>query len=267
MITPVMYLLSCLTENYEKDKFIDVSYLNNDDHQYLMNEVSRIGSILMCESESGPLFEEMAIEPSPIFKFDSTALIGDRSFSLNPFTLALLSVLRECYQKFTTISSGITAETDLGSDIVILSLERNVNNAYRIVCEIIENSTLTTTDKALKLKTLYTSALAAKQNQQDVEMYDQEALIRLETLSKASYWAELLMRKNLELGGETDKPVTVETLKEVRKDLKSIGISGFADPYKMYVDYTDSRVHRKVAANLSSDMLLYLSRVSESWEV
>ena len=189
MITPLMLILSCLDENYEMDKPVNILYLSKSDRDIILSEASRL-----CD---------LVLDPMVIATMDGhvfpTQISGDTSITLNPYTVAFLERVQACakvYQEQLRVkskSSTDESDDDLSAQTTVLRLEGRHDYIYFHVYRVMESPSLSYDTKIAKLAELLAMLNAHGGEKLGRVAEDTELPRRLELHSNIGYWKSMLM--------------------------------------------------------------------------
>lgn len=262
MITPLMHILSCLDDKYKAEHPVSIQYLSHADRSVIVNEALRICKLVQ--------------DPDAITMYDSktvytTQYYGDQDFEINPYTAVLLERIQQCASVYVTAieSTGLNEEeegdTDLSSQAVILRLEGNPGYIYSYVYKVMESKSRSYAHKITVLSDLLNTIASTITSENTGSELPHSTLMKLQLQGSFNYWKAMLtadiVRHTAKLPEEEFTPKTIEV---IRSDLRNLGIYGFVNPYKMYTDFNNSRVHRKTSNNINVNVINYLVRVIAS---
>lgn len=260
MITPLMLILSSLSKDYETDKPVNVLYLSKSDRDLILSEAHRL-----CDLVLNP--DVVATMEGHVFP---TQYCGDRSISLNPYTVAFLERVQACAHVYldnlkSSARQSTSDDDDLSTQATILRLEGNPDYIYYYVYKMMEAPSLTYDAKIGKLAELLTMLNAHGGEKLGKAAVDDELPRRLELHSNLGYWKSMLvgdvMRRT---NAVPDEVFTEATIEVIREQISSLGLYGFVNPLKMYQDFSSSRIERKSNVNVPDRVLLFLGKVVQS---
>jgi len=259
MITPLMLMLSSINERLGYDRPVDTMYMNRTDRALIIDEVQRLGklitddSIILCTTDS--FGNEVC---------DTVQVINNSAVEVSPFTAVIMTRLRACFEVFrkslqTSVKEDMEAH-DLDTDSVILRLEGNPRYIYAHVYSVMENNAHSYAARIAQLADLY-NALVGFIAVSSVDM-KQDALVRRLTLqSDISFWQRLFYNDWMQRTLEAPPALTKECIEKSKTELRSMGFYGFVNPLKMYEDFANARINRKVELNVSEDVIAFLRKV------
>lgn len=199
MITPLMHILSCLTEDYRVTGPVDTLYLGKSDRELVISEAKRLCSMVMDENVLYFMPSDTGLSMAC-----TTQNIAGTAKAISPFTALLLTRVRECVpvylREVDTVVTEIT-DDDLSTDAVVLRLEGNPSYVYYYVYNIMRTPSLSYEARIARLKELLLTVQSHVVTQSPV--FGEESgnspqkralLSRLEMQSKQSYWAGMLLQ-------------------------------------------------------------------------
>ncbi len=259
MITPLMHVLSCLDENYEVDKPVDILHLSKSDRDVIIAEARSL-----CSTVLNP--DIVCMMDDHVYPVQYS---GDNSIDLNIYTVALLERIQQCARHYIEhlkdTGKRDSSDDDLSTQATILRLEGNPDHIYYYVYKVMETAALSYDAKIAKLSELLAMLNAHGGEKLGRAVKDSELPARLELHSQLGYWKAMLMsdimRNTLEM---PTVPFTKDTIGIMRGQLAELGIYGFVNPLKMYQDFSSSRVTRKVTVNIPDKVLIFLSKVVQA---
>lgn len=260
MITPLMHVLSCLDENFEVGRPVNILYLSKSDRDIILAEARRL-----CELVLDP--DVIATSEGHVFP---TQYSGDNSVSLNTYTVAFLERVQMCAKVYLEALKADSKDEshddeDLSTQATILRLEGNPDYIYYYVYKMMETHALSYDVKIAKLAELLTMLNAHGGEKLGKALEDTELPRRLELHSNLGYWKSMLMgdvmRRTQTLPSEQFTDGTIET---IRAQISALGLYGFVNPLQMYRDFSGSRVECKSNVNVPDRVLIFLGKVVQS---
>ncbi len=260
MITPLMHILSCLNENFEVKKPVNILYLSKSDRDIILAEARRL-----CE---------LVLDPDIIVTMDGHVFpvqySGDNSISLNVYTVALLERIQACAAVYLdSLKEGgkdkSQEDDDLSTQATILRLEGNPDYIYYFVYKMMEAQALSYDVKIAKLAELLAMLNAHGGEKLGKAVEDTELPLRLGLHSELRYWKSMLMGDVMRrMHSVPEEPFTEKTIETIRSQLSALGLYGFVNPLRMYRDFSSSRVERKSNVNIPDRVLVFLGKVVQS---
>lgn len=263
MVEPLMLLLSSINKDYGYDHPVDIMYMSRSDRTTVMREADRLGR-LACNSDV--IFMGEDTFGNPIVD-DGQVVGGSRMIKISPATQMLLMRIQEAYKvfrKYNAHSGDVETESsDLGADSVILRLEGNPKFVYIYVYSVMESKGLGYATKIGKIAEVYNAIVGHTQLSIGEENI-QFLLNRFELQSTEQFWCNMLTSDLMSHNGGLAEPITAADLEVSKKELKDLGFYGFVNPYKMYMDFSNSRVNRKLDVNVRPEVIEFLRKVVRS---
>lgn len=262
MITPLMYILSCMGPDYRPCDPVSVSSLNASDQHLICAEALRLCSLVtnhntICSDET--VTGKRCV-------FTSQAVSG-QLVEISPLTAYTLQHIRDCattfMQRVGDISANEQAAKDLSSDTIALHIEGNPQYAFAFVYETMMSKE-SYERRINRIADVYRtiSEHATPTTETDGKQQKEQ---RLELQSKMSYWKRLWLLDSLVFDGQPfEEQIDERTFSLVRDELKKFGLTGFVNPLKMYTEFSTNRVGRKETVSIPDDIVLYLERVVRS---
>lgn len=262
MVTPLMLLLSSINSRYEYDRPVDIMYLSRTDRDLIVSEVERIGK--MATNDDTILTTEDCYGQTIA---DTAQVVNDSVVEISQPTAMLLTRIREAYSVYQKVSpSGLAANEmeldDLGADAVILRLEGNPRYIYIYIYNIMESKGMDFRSKMMRIMELYTAIVGHAGVSLDTGKI-QQLVNRFELQSTVQFWQGLLMSDLLK-HGFAGVSVTQSDVYKVGEELRSLGFYGFVNPLQMYMDFSGSRISRKVGVNIDQEVIDFLDKVVRS---
>lgn len=261
MITPLMYLLSGINQEFIYDHPVDIMYLDREDRTIVLSEATRLGT-MVNDPEQIVLTEDLFGQTI----VDNVQNVGDRMVEINMATAIVLNRVREAYlmlQKDAEDALTSDQGDDLSADVAVLRLEGNPRYVYIYVYDVMRSRGMTYKEKILHIAELYSTILGSVKTTLDTTK--QNFLYqRLELQSTFQFWRGLVMSDMMRHGLGAEVTVTNEDIAVVQQELSNLGFYGFVNPFKMYNDFAGARVTRKVTANISPDVITFLEKVIAS---
>lgn len=258
MITPLMHILSCLDKDYNITAPASILYLNAKDRQLISSEAKRLCKFVLDENK--------------IFMTDSD--FGDHVVSeyqqcvndmitVDRYTALLLTRIRQCaeaYLKGVEVAEEAIEDDDLSADITILRLEGNPNYMYAFVFNTMRLPGIGYDAKIAKIAEVLETINQHAMTAQTTAVLDKNAS-RLEAQSDLAYWKGLLTADFVRIYGGKVPRFDMDTLENIKKELRSLGLYGFVNPLAMYTEFVSSRVSRKTSANISDSVIAFLTNI------
>lgn len=259
MITPLMLLLSSINERLGYDYPVDTMYLNRANRTLILNEATRLGNLV---SDDGLIL--MTDNAFGEAVCDTAQVINNAVVEVSPFTAVILTRLRRCFEVFKdslqTAAKDESEIYDLDTDSVILRLEGNPRYIYSYVYSVMENNAYSYDHRIMQLAELYnvivgfTASPVARLKQDDL-------VRRLMLQADLSFWQKLFYNDWIKRVLKEPPTLGMEDVEKTKVELKSMGFYGFVNPWKMYSEFSNSRINRKVELNVSEDVTLFLRKV------
>lgn len=265
MITPLMHILSCLNESYEVEKPVDILYLNRVDRELIVGEARRLGKQLL----NG---EQFLVMPSDtgLEMVGTVQSIAGEARTISPFTALLLTKARQCFPVYLRELDSVSTEViedDLSTDAVVLRLEGNPKYVYYYVYNVMQTPSLSYDGRIGRLKellyTIQSHVVIRNESVTDGGMTTQKKYLmsRLELQSHFQYWRGMLLSEYIRYYGVVPPEITEETLEVIKKELWDLGFYGFVNPLKMYLDFNNSRVSRKIEVTIEDWVIDFLTKI------
>lgn len=259
MISPLMYLFSCLDEGYNVDEFISLRNMTSSDQKLIRTEAHRLCSIV-CN-------------PDRIFFDDYTGFAGDvqcvgsTTFEPSPATRCMLTRLKEVATKFEKVynSAEVLEEmsSDLSSNRVVLEIEHRDTYAYNFVSSVI-SSTAPWEKRIAKIKEVC-DVLQSRATVSDKDTQVTATYSRSELHSRMSYWARLWVYDYIQYNHcPFPETITADTFQRVASELRQLGFAGFTNPLIMYQDFNSSRVESHTEVKIAPEIIAFLDRAYRS---
>lgn len=261
MITPLMHILSCLTDSYSIEAPVSLLYLNRADWELIVSEAKRLGSYFDDENKIWIMPSQTGLP-----MVSEVQAVAGQSKSLNPYTALLLTRVWECFKVYikelATMETEIV-EDDLSVDAVVLRLEGNPKYIYMYVYNTMELPALSYEAKIAKLKELLLTIKSHTVIQSESTGSD-KLLARFELQSRVSFWSGLLLSDYIRYYGTVPPKFDEHTIDVMKSEMKDLGFYGFVNPLVTYMHFSNSRVLRKIDVDISSDVVDFLTKVVKS---
>lgn len=265
MITPLMLLLSSINQQYENDSPVDTTYLNRSDRKLILEEADRLGRMATDENIIMMVHDRFGVQMA-----DTAQVMDDHVVDISLATAMMLTRIATSYEVFKKSVSSMDVRSkgeeadddDLGTDSVILLLEGNPRYVYSYVYNLMITRGVNYSAKIMKIVELYTSIISHMDMTISVEG-NQNTASRLELQSTYQFWQGLILSEMLK-HGLTGNTVTFEDIHTVKQELSALGFYGFVNPYKMFMDFSGSRISRKVGVNIDPEVVDFLEKIVRS---
>lgn len=265
MITPLMLLLSSINEKFEFDSPVEIGYLSRSNANLIRAEADRLGKMAVSEDYLQPALDG---DFNPIEgSVGTTQYVDGKQLDISLATAMILTRVREAYKVYKRTNPGDAAGSeddivDIGLDTVILRLEGNPYYIYSYVCEVMNTKHLSFRGRMMKLIELY-SSIFGHVNTEARDLFTSELLTRLELHSTLQFWQSLIMSDMLKRG-YVGNYVSKDDIVVVGEELRSLGFYGFVNPLKMYQEFSNSQIQRKVDVNIDEEVITFLEKVVRS---
>lgn len=261
MVQPLMLLLSSINKEYGYDHPVDIMYLNRSDRSLVMSEADRLGRM--------SLDEDLVVMTTDVYGkpvVDTEQVVNGKYIKISDATAMMLTRIQEAYKVFKKSSANTVVDEstdDLGADSVILRLEGSPKFVYIYVYSVMESKGMDYSAKIGKLTEVYNAIIGHSQTTSNTDKF-QFLSSRFETQSTEQFWLRMLMSDIMLHSGTSIAPLTSKDLDVVKQELRLMGFYGFVNPQKMYEDFANSRVNRKIDVNVSPEVTEYLRKVVKS---
>ena len=261
MVTPVMLLLSSINDRYAYDRPVDVSYLSRADRNLITTEAERLGEL--ANSENIMVAEDRFGNTM----VDNMQVSNDKMVEVSWATAVIINRIREAYDVYKKAGISVNQSAsvdneDLGADAAILRLEGNPKYVYIYVYNIMEARGMDFSSKIRKITELYTAIIGHTGVTLDSGKA-QARVDRFKLQSTVQLWQGLVISDMLKHGmpGIVVKPADIY---KAASELDNLGFYGFVNPLKMYMEFSGSRITRKVGVNIAPEVTAFLDKVVRS---
>lgn len=258
MLSPLMHILSCLDEKFEVGAPVNIFELSKKDKDLIVSEARRICSYFKSEDKIW-----ITESPTGLKMVSDVQVISGEAVKINPYTALLLTRVWSCVDTYLKEVCDVITELkddDLSNDSVVLRLEGNPNYVYAFVYNTMETKALTYDARIEKIKELL-MIIKSHIVVQDSTSMDLRLRAKLELHSKLNYWSAMLTSDYVKYYGSIPSVFCEKDLEIVKRELRDLGVYGFNNPLKMYIEFSNSRVSRKVEVNIEDWVVDFLTKV------
>lgn len=257
MMTPLMLLLSSINSSLEYDHPVDTMYLSRNDRNLLLREAARLGKLVYDDSQilmTTDLFGNDVC--------DTAQIVNNAVVEVSPATAVILTRLRKCVDIFKNNMQAVEDDGsyDIDTDTVILKLEGNPRYVYAYVYMTMENNSLDYRSRIMRLAELY-NALVGFNPQGTIGDKQSFLVSRFKDQGDLSFWQRLIYHDWMQRDLTVPAPVSIETLRVAKRELRDMGFYGFVNPWIMYTQFAGARVNRKVELNVGEEVTQFLRKV------
>lgn len=257
MMTPLMLLLSSISPSLEYDHPVDTMYLSRDDRNLMLKEANRLGELICDDSQILMTTDLCGNEVC-----DTAQFVNNISVEISPATAVIMTRLRKCVEVFRKNTQAVEDDGsyDIDTDTVILKLEGNPRYVYAYVYMTMENNSMDYRPRILRLAELYNALVGF--NSQGTTGDKQSFLVsRFKEQGDLSFWQRLVYHDWMQRELVAPAPITLESLRVVKRELRDMGFYGFVNPWTMYTEFAGARVNRKVELNVGEEVTSFLRKV------